>query len=181
MIQQTSNQLTLCVNIPLIYIYIGESSWCFCLSRRKPFKQVDSSGGLFNYSELPEPRDKKALAFFQRFTGSECSQCCISLHFTPKTSGRTSFCRYESAEDSQNVGCLQTSLFQLVICLRKRLPLASFIENHSNRLTAVELLGTIESYMNHVITCRRDHSVSQLSFSMALGQTKLNTTHKRAC
>ena len=126
----------------------------------------------FNNSELPEPRDKKALAFFQRFTGSECSQCCISLHFTPKTSGRTSFCRYESAEDSQNVGCLQTSLFQLVICLRKRLPLASFIENHSNRLTAVELLGTIESYMNHVITCRRDHSVSQLSFSMALGRLK---------
>ena len=59
MIQQTSKQLTLCVNIPLIYIYIGESSWCYCLSRRKPFKQVDSSGG----TELPEPRDKKALAF----------------------------------------------------------------------------------------------------------------------
>ena len=60
----------------------------------------------FNDSELPEPRDKKALAFFLRFIGSECSQCCISLHFTPKTSGRTAFCRYESAEDSQTIGFL---------------------------------------------------------------------------
>ena len=64
MIQQTSNQLTLCVNIPLIYIYISVNrvGATVCPAENHS-NRLTAVGFFFYYSELPEPRDKKALAF----------------------------------------------------------------------------------------------------------------------
>ena len=56
-----------------------------------------------------------------------CKLFCISLNSTPKTSGRTAFCRQEPAKDSQYLGFFKASPFHSSYALRKRHTLARLV------------------------------------------------------